>query len=229
MKRLLNYIILPFGIIAFISCCSTVPKEVVELSYVIGEDISAVQLSYTELIHSHFEMLRQERIRYVDEEWVPLYIREWIKDGHLLEVAKGDFIWSEEEEEFVQPTSGKEEEQLLNTVILWSQAAVEEIQNKKAELVDTLYIQEDSLKIWVTDAFNRIYRGNAAITAHLNSLREVQEVQDDFLAALNLKDIRDKINSSLITVSDKAKDGLDKIRKADGIITGIKKKINNEQ
>jgi hypothetical protein len=219
MRKKLLLIILP-GLLLY--SCSTVPKEVVELSYIIGEDISAIHQSYTELIHSHFEMLRQERIRYVDEEWAPLFIRKWIENGRLRDVVKGETVWSEEEETFVSPTAGKDEEELLNTVVFWSQATVDFISEKKAELTDTLYIQEDSLTAWVDDAFNRIYRGNATITAHLTSLREVQEVQDDLLSAFNLKNLRDKINNGLITISDKTKEGLDEVRKADGLIRKMK-------
>ena len=224
MKKILYIISSPIILIGIFThfSCSTVPKEVVELSYVIGEDISAVQQSYTELIHTHFEMLRQERIRYVDEEWTPVFIRKWIEDGRLIDVVKGETVWSEEEQNFVTPTAGKEEDELLNTVVFWSQSAVDIIKDKKAELVDTLNIQEDSLTAWVEDAFNRIYRGNATITAHLNSLREVQEVQDNLLSAFNLKDLRDKINNGLITISNKAKEGLDEVRKADGLVNKLK-------
>ncbi len=208
--------------------CSTVPKEVVELSYRMGNDISAVQKSYKMLIHAHFEALRAERIRYLNEEWTPKYIRAWVEDGRLVDVAKGVVVWSEEKGDFVKPVSGKEEEGLLVTIGFWSTAAVKEIEGKKAELLEPLNKQEDQLSSWVDEAFNRLYRGNAAITAHLNSLRKVQEVQDDALAALNLKDLRDKINNELVTASDKAEAGLEAVRKADGLLGEAKKKLQKK-
>lgn len=205
--------------------CSTVPKEVVELSYRTGEDISAIHKSYIKLIHDYFESLREQRIRYLNEEWVPKYIKGWVNDGRLIDVARGDVVWSQEAGDFVKPVSGKSEEGLLTTVRFWSVTAVKEIEGKKAELLEPLNKQEDQLSSWVEDAFNRLYRSNAAITAHLNSLRKVQEVQDETLAALNLKDLRDKINNTLITASDKAKDGLEAIKKADGLEQQVKDKL----
>ena len=65
---------------------------------------------------------------------------------------------------------------------------------------------------------------NATITAHLNSLREVQEVQDQALQALHVKDLRDKINKALVTASDKAAGGLDKIKEADAKLEKLKRK-----
>ncbi len=208
--------------------CSTVPKEVVELSYRMGDDISAVQKSYKILIHDHFESLRGERLRYLNEEWTPKYIRAWVEDGRLVDVAKGVVVWSEEKGDFVRPVAGKEEEGLLITIGFWSVAAIKEIEEKKTELLEPLNKQEDQLSSWVDEAFNRLYRGNATITAHLNSLRKVQEVQDDALAALNLKDLRDKINNELVTASDKAEAGLEAVRKADGLLGEAKKKLQKK-
>lgn len=208
--------------------CSTVPKEVVELSYRMGEDISAVQKSYKILIHTHFETLRGERIRYLNKEWTPRYIKGWIEDGRLVDVAKGTVVWSVEKEDFVKPLAGKEEEGLLATIRFWSVTAVKDIEDKKAELLAPLNKQEEQLSSWVDEAFNRLYRGNATITAHLNSLRKVQEVQDDALAALHLKDLRDKIDNDLVTASDRAKSGLEAVRKADGLVQEAEKKLQKK-
>ena len=205
--------------------CASVPKEVVQLSYQIGEDFSSIQKSYKKLVHDHFEVLRGQRIQYLNNEWTPKYIRGWVEDGRLRDVVKGDVVWSAEKADFIQAAVGKDEKALLNTVIFWSVAAVAEIEGKKKELLEPLNKQEEQLTTWIDDAFNRIYRGNAVITAHLNSLRKVQEVQEDALAALHLKDLSDKINNTLITASDKAKDGLEAVRKADGFIQETGKKI----
>lgn len=208
--------------------CSTTPKEVVELSYQIGEDLSSVHKSYKVLIHSYFEMLRQERISYLEEDWIPLYIRTWVEDGRLIEVARGDIVWSEEQEAFIKPINDKEEG-LLTTICFWAQAAVSEIESKREDLLGPLNKQEDELSLWVDDEFNRLYRGNAAITAHLNSIRKVQEVNDNIFSALNVKDLRDKIDNALIDASDNAKKGLEAIRKADGLTEKVKTKLEKTE
>lgn len=223
----LTVVLVALSLVTFAGCAS-VPKEVVQLSYQIGDDFSSIQISYKKLVHDHFEMLRGQRIQYLNNEWTPTYIRRWVEDGRLRDVVKGDIVWSEEKADFIKPVAGKEDDGLLNTVKFWSLAAVAEIESKKKELLEPLNKQEEQLTSWIDDAFSRLYRGNATITAHLNSLRKVQEVQDDALAALHMKDLSDKINNTLITASDKAKEGLEAVRKADGFVQETGKKIQSK-
>jgi len=198
--------------------CATVPKEVVELSYRVGQDIQSVQMSYKTLVHSHFDSLRQTRLQYLNDEWAPTFIRMWVDDGRLIDVAKGTVVWSETKDDFTPPTAGREQVDLLVTVRQWAQSAVGQIEQKKAELIEPLNRQETELTASIDDAFLQLTRGNATITAHLNSLRKVQEVQDEALAAVHVKDLRDKINNALVQASDDAAKGLEQVRKADGIV-----------
>jgi len=209
----------PFAIVICLLCvgCSTVPKEVVELSYRMGQDIQAIHNSYKALVHAHFEALRAERIRYLEDEWIPKYLQTWIRNGRLIEVAKGEIVWAETKEDFVPPTPSTADIELLSTIEDWSATAIQDIDDKKSRLIAPIDLQEQQLSSWVDDAFNRLYRGNAAITAHLNSLRKVQEVQDEALAALHCKDLRDKINDTLINASVLAKKELEEVRKTDGL------------
>jgi hypothetical protein len=202
--------------------CASIPKEVVELSYRMGEDMASVHLSYRALIRAHFGSLKTNRLRYLNDEYAPLFIRTWIADGRLRDIVKGEVVWSEQANDFVKPSPGHEESELLESVTMWSNAAIEQIESKKSELLTPLDSSEQQLQSLVDEAFNRLYRGNAAITAHLNSLREVQAVQDSFLSALNIRDLRDKINNLLAQVSHDAEKGLEIVRKADAEIQKAK-------
>ena len=115
------------------------------------------------------------------------------------------------------------------TVRQWAQSAIGQIDKKKAELLDPLNAKETELTASIDDAFGQLNRGNATITAHLNSLRKVQEVQDEALAAVHLKDLRDKIDDSLVQVSDEAAKGLDQVRKADGIVKKAETLLKKQQ
>jgi hypothetical protein len=74
---------------------------------------------------------------------------------------------------------------------------------------------ERALLASVDEAFANLLRANAALTAHLNSVREVQEVQDEALKALHVKELRDKVNGGLVTASDRASQALDALKKAE--------------
>lgn len=199
--------------------CAHVPKEVVELSYRIGQDLESVHNSYVTLIHRHFDALKQARIDYVDNEWAPVFLKDFIARGRLVDIAKGTVVVSGGA--FASPDAGRQATQLLDSVGIWARVATAQIAKKKSDLVDPLNKDETSLTSDVNNAFDQLTRGNATITAHLNSLRKVQEVQDEALQALNLKNLRDSINNRLVQVSDLAAKGLDEVRKADKVVKQV--------
>ena len=61
------------------------------------------------------------------------------------------------------------------------------------------------------EAFANLMRSNAAITAHLNSLREVQEVQDEALRTLHVRELRERVNGALAAASARAGAALDRL------------------
>lgn len=218
------------AVTALLSSCANVPKEVVELSYAVGQDMTALRTSYRTLIRQHYKALRAERQQYLDREWKPVFVRAWIADGHLVQMASGKEAYSASADAFVRPTPGKEEAELLDGVSGWAEDAVDMIEKKRRELMAPLDQEERELDSVVDDAFQRIMLGNAMITAHLNSLRKVQEVQDEFLKALNLNDLRVTINETLASASDRAEKALIAVREADqkiGAAGEVLKKTGN--
>ena len=198
------------------SACATVPQEAVELSYLIGRDTAALQQSYDLLIEQRFQDYRAQRIAYLENIWAPAFIAEWIKDGRLIDAARGVVVYDESQGDFVAPTTGREQQQLLSTIYGWSDAAIFEINDKRKSLLEPLDEQERQIRREARAAFDQLIQANAYITAHLNSIREVQDLQTQALEALGLEDVVSSLNDSLVKVSNSAKDGLDAIRKADG-------------
>jgi len=169
--------------LAVVTGCASVPKESVELSYTIGQDLEALHQSYRTLIARYFDSLRQQVNDSVDRVFVPAYIGDFINSGRLIENAKAgrtDFIEA------------------------WAGIAVETIDKEKATRLEPLNNAERDLLSSVNDAFDKAIRANATVTAHLNSIRKVENVQDEILESMKLKDIRDRINDALAGASQKA-------------------------
>jgi hypothetical protein len=181
--------------------CATIPKETVELSYAIGQDLDAIHASYTNLIHQHFDNLRSQATDFLDKRWTPTYLGNFIKRGKLISLAQ--------ETDPVKAFDG---------VSIWAEIAVKAIEKKKKELIAPINADEQNILKSVDDAFAQITRANAAITAQLNSIRKVQQVQDDALKALNIKDLRDQINNQLISASKKSVSAIEQIAKAEKIV-----------
>ena len=214
MKYICRPLVSIFCLAALLGCAST-PKEMVELSYAMGEDLAAVHKSYRRLVHDRFEGFRAERIAYLNNQWWPIYLRDWTERGKLGDIAVGKTVWSMSERKFTAPTAGKESVEKFKSLQVWAGTAIHEIEKKKKTLMEPLDKDEQAMLTMIDEAFNRLYRANAAITAHLNSLRKVQEVQDQALQALRVKDLRDVIDKKLVEASDRARMGLDEIQKAE--------------
>lgn len=181
--------------------CASTPREVVELSYVMGADLDAVQASHEALIRLHFTDLRGRVDDFLVTQWQPAYLRGFIAEGDLIGLATaGD------------PTAA------LEGVADWAQVAVEEIQAKRAELVAPLDAQEQELLATVGAAFHRLRTANATITAHLGSLRDVDAARDAELARLGLGDLRGAVTEGLAEASRLVEDGIRAVAEAEGIV-----------
>ena len=182
-----------------------------------------VHASYQTLIHEFYEQLRGRRIDYLENTWVPAHIKNWVEDGRLRDVAKGEVVWDDdaldedgEPGDFIPSGSVDDKEaRLLDSILGWADAAVNDIEDKRKELLDPLKEEEKNLRKEVDFAFANLIRANAATTAYLNSLVKVKAAQDQMLESFDLKETRDKINTALIKASDTANEGLIKIKKAD--------------
>lgn len=198
--------------------CATVPVEVVELSYATGKDLQSLYTSYDVMTHQLYENMRSQRLAYLDDVWYPKFLEEWRDDGELIAIAKGDKVWSISKEKLISTPPGTGDTEKLQTLSDWITFALYAYENKEEELLNPLDRDEVTLRADIKQAFDRIIRANATITAHLNSLREVQKVQDEALEALDLKELRDQINDGLINVSKNAEDALKKIKEEDSKI-----------
>ncbi len=181
--------------------CASVPREVVELSYMLGEDIGATHTSYVQLVRLHFDSLRKRTDDFLVERWQPTYLRNFIQDGELISLATDS-----------DPTL------VLEGVQTWVEVAMEEIQAKRHTLLDPLDQQERELLVAIDEAFERMRTVNATITAHLNSIRSVDKIQSDALDRLGLSDLRDRIDRGLVAASQLAEAGIQKTIEADHLI-----------
>ena len=208
-----RFLIVCISLLMF-GCSATVPKEVVELSYKMERDMVQVQSTYIYLVKQHIRLLKLQRENYLKNEWIPQYVRSWIEDGQLIAMANGRVEYDEEADKFFPVTDPNRQNQLQG-VVLWAEAAVFVIDEKRQSLIKPLELAEAQVIDSINQSFSLLLRGNKTITAHLNSIRNVQDVQNDLLSKVELDGLRDKLNMQLSQLSDDATTGLDKIRKID--------------
>ena len=168
-----------------LTSCASVPEETVRLSAAVGKDIQQLYTGYRSTIRLSFEQMRQNGLAIIDKRWTPEYLKVLIVDGELVEAAK------EGDTEYVE---------------YWARAAIEDIDQKRKDFLQPLQDKEDALLADIDEAFGRIIRANAAITAHLKSIRKVKDTQNEALQAVGLDDIQDKINTGLAEASNFTKE-----------------------
>ncbi len=207
------------------SGCGSVPKEVVELSYTTGKDLVSIHKSYDSLIHQFYENLRSQRQQYLDDVWYPQFLSNWRDDGELVAIAKKEKVWSVKDEKLVPTPTGTTDEEHMDTLNEWVNFSLYAYEVKEEALFLSLNQEEAELRKNVNDSLNRLIKANAAITAHLNSLRKIKEIQDDVLKALDIEDLREKIDSTLIAASKGAQDSLDEIKVADAKVVDFSNAI----
>lgn len=209
-KLAMRYLLL--CITSLVMACSTVPQETVELSYLMGQDLRELQRSYDQMIVDRFDTYRAQREAYLQDEWVPLFLEDWVETGRLIDTARGDVVWEAESGTFVDPDPSTGQQQRLDTVLIWSREAVDAIERKRQELMDPLDARETEVRADVRAAFDQILAANAHITAQLNSLREVEQVQQDATRRLRVDDELLRINQMLSDTSSWADSQLEEIR-----------------
>ncbi|PTP68691.1 hypothetical protein [Vibrio splendidus] len=196
------------------ACAATVPKEVVELSYKMNQDMTHVEHAYTDLVRQHIAVLKKQREDYLYNEWVPDLLEDWIEEGMLIEMAQGKVIYDNQVEDFVSVDKPDRIAQ-LNSIKDWALVATDEIEAKRRELLAPLEQAEITMIANIQQSFGLMKQGNQTITAHLNSIREVQDVQNQLLESVDLEQLRNNINQKLSELSDQAEQGLDKVRELD--------------
>jgi hypothetical protein len=205
--------------------CATVPQEAVELSYVMEENIAALKMSYITLVNAHFDLLEEIRLDYLENDWTPRFVKSWAAKGRLIDIASGRIIWSEERGDFVQPERGLEMPELLTSAVFWANAAVDNIDEKRKELISPLEDQRKELLALVEEGFDRLLRGNMAITAHLSSIRKIKEAQNRAFDTIKLGGLQKEIDKRLYDISKYAAQGPEAVKKADEAMIIIEEQI----
>lgn len=163
--------------------CATVPRESVDLSYTLGQDLESVHQSYRELITRYFEALRAQVNDSIDQVFIPTYINGFVISGKLIQDAQN---------------------QRADLVEAWARIAVKRIDRERRERLQPLNNAEQELLASVNEAFDKVMRANATITAQLNSVVKTQQAQDEMLESVKLKGLREKISGALADASAKA-------------------------
>ena len=187
--------------------CVSVPKETVTLSRVLGSDLIALHNSHRELTALYFGKIKDDINVFVDDVYSPFVIHYVLKaelDRHKI----GETSLFSSVENAAQIEGIAEMEEALNSMLEFQEAANDQIQSMRNELLEPVLMQE----IQVIDAINKSYEqaihANITITGYLESARKVKESQSETLSLAGLQGIDSLITGKLLRVSELVNAGL---------------------
>lgn len=173
-------------------CASRIPREALELTTTVGDDIKALHLSYRALIETHFNMLRLHTDSFIKNQWLPVFVNDFIKRGNLVQMVQN-------------PQTGNMEQQVTD----WVTVALETIRDKRNQLMKPIDEEEKKLLEMVDNSFSLLIRANSQISSHLKSLSKEKEQQERTFNIHGLKGLREKINKGLEAASRRITGSLD--------------------
>ena len=205
-----------------VSGCSSTPAEAPELSAQLGGRITAMEGAHRRLLADYFQEKRRQIDEFVQEEWVPVFTREFFEDPAIAatweEVVKSDD--PEDRLKFLQIAGPK-----LQT----------RINARRIALIQPIDELEIAVQGRLADEYNSMRAINGTLTAFLQSASEVDANRKRYLDMLGVDDseLSSFIDDADAAVSDLVKETDDvdaRIRNAQSFATQIKeiiKEVNN--
>ncbi|WP_210443479.1 hypothetical protein [Vibrio crassostreae] len=211
MKKLLTILLV---LISFTGCTAKLPAEVVTLSSSMEQQILSLQKSQITLIQSYFHMVRQQREVWIQTVWLQEYLKTFIKTGMLEETVKGQVVWDNHNKRFTPPKAPYQDVQKFDTLMVWTEQVQKQLAKKREELLAPLNIQEQELIAKVNASYAQLLANNVTITAHLVSIKDVEDVQSRLLNDAGLDRLNEDITTTFNKISEESNKLNQKLNKA---------------
>jgi hypothetical protein len=205
----------------FLTACSQVPKESVELSATLGRDIVTVHKAHRELAQILFGRMRQDINRFVDEVYVPYQIRNAMDRQNQLARSSD----SEDQKKslllainaaFKSDAPPELQDAVLKGMEIMVSKIRADVESMRNELLDPLDTQEAEVLGSIDRAYQQLHYANSIVTGHLSSVVKVHDTQAELLEAIGIeRDLRKDVGDNLAKASDKIGDLVEAAEKAD--------------
>jgi hypothetical protein len=217
---------LKIGLLCLLSLagCASVPEESVTLSETLGRDLLELEQSHLQLVSLHYQGLEDKVNTFVDDTYAPFVINFVLKDElelfHSGEPSLYATLTAAAESAAKEPTS-----EALSEMADFVEAAREQIESKRAELLLPILQQEQEVTAAIRRAYANTLYANTALTAHLRSIRKVKEAQGQALSVIGLEGADVKITEHLVRASDEISTLLRKAKEIDAKSDDAYKKL----
>ncbi len=218
------WLLVCMAILMVVMGCATIPSEAPELSNELGKRISAIETANLNLLHKYFDFKRDQIDKFVEEEWVPLFAKNFFENPTISKA------W----DTVVRENDANER---LKFIIKLGPRLQTKINNKRIELIKPLDDLERSIEQKIRDEYNQARAINNTLTSFLLSASKVAENRNRYLEKVGIKeeeinnyiDKTDRIISDVLGQAKEVQGLSEKVSIADynSIIKEYKNKIND--
>jgi hypothetical protein len=194
--------------------CASIPKETVTLSKTIGSDLQILHDSHRNMVQLYYNGIKGNVIAFIDDVYAPFVIH------HVLEVELNKHKRGESSIYGIIENAGKtggkgETEEALNVMLEFQEAANQQINVKRNELLSPILQQEKEILSTIDQSYQNTIYANATLTAYLVSVRKVKESQNEALSIVGLNGLDTTVTNRLVELSGFVDMALEKGEKID--------------
>jgi len=206
-------IIVIISLLALCSCAS-IPKETVELSKAIGEDLAVLQNSHQMMVELYYDKIINDINEFIDEVYSP-FIIHYVLKSELSKYKNGEqSLYGTIETAGI--TGGKDEaENALSMMTEFIEDANYQIEKKRDELLNPILKQKKEIIGAINKSYENAIYANSTITGYLESIRKVKESQQEALSIIGLKGKDEELNETLLKASEIINSALTESKKID--------------
>lgn len=201
------------------AACAQVPQSSVRLSHSITDDVVAMQAAHKTFINYYYDSLEVQANNLIDNKYRPSLIRQVIEqdvDKFKMPDKKYQSLFNAIQMSFIDNTnmSQSDLEQAQANAMAGMKVFYTKIDNmvesERKKLLDPLKSQRQKLMADVDANYSNIVKKNAAITALLSTVVDVQETQQQLYVMAGAKgDLREQAGDELSKLTGK----IDEIQK----------------
>lgn len=227
--------------------CIRAPRATVQLSEIMGEQVSQMQVSHEGFVKLYYEGLRQDIDQFLKDTWIPLFLGKAVEnqdfrkdldfayalskvnpDSVQIGLRQGASLPSDVEAalfEGIQRAVSQGGAKLGQVLIDFGQAALLEVQLQRITMMQPVDEQERMVLEEIRDGYADLQRAQASIKGYLESAVQVEEERDVILERLGLLKTQKKVLNVALRAGDAASTVLEKAESGEEAVKEFLKKL----
>ena len=218
------------SVVLLLTGCMSAPKETVELSEIVGEQVVAIQKSHEGFVRRFYAGLREDVDDFMRDVWVPAFMAKLPENEDVrADLIEADELMKIDSDAILTKLAGVDEDtktiivqalekakaegraDLVQVMIGVSAAAQKEIEIQRKEMMKPIVEQEAMVLDQLRVSYADVQRGHATIQGYLASVVELKMEQDLILQKMGVLKERNRILDDAANVSSKLSGILAKI------------------